>query len=111
MGALKEEVYTAAHLRLAELAKAIGHPARVAILEYLSETAGCICGDISNAVPLAQPTISLHLKALRDAGIIRGTVEGRAVCYCLNPDALAEVQVFLQLLQQRAFTDSNNTCC
>lgn len=111
MGALKEDVYTAAHMRLAELAKAIGHPARVAILEYLSETAGCICGDISNAVQLAQPTISLHLKALRDAGIIRGTVEGRAVCYCLNPDALSEVQDFLHMLQQRTIADSNNTCC
>jgi len=111
MGALKEDVYTAAHLRLAQLAKAIGHPARVAILEYLSETAGCICGDISNAVPLAQPTISLHLKALREAGIIRGTVEGRALCYCLNPDALSEVQAFLLLLQDRATTEANNTCC
>lgn len=111
MGAIKEEIYSAAHLRLAELARAIGHPARVAILEYLSETAGCICGDISNAVELAQPTISLHLKALRDAGIIRGTVEGRSVCYCLNPDALAEVQTFLQLLQDRGTHDAQNTCC
>jgi DNA-binding transcriptional ArsR family regulator len=111
MGAIKEEIYSAAHLRLAELARAIGHPARVAILEYLTETAGCICGDISNAVELAQPTISLHLKALREAGIIRGTVEGRAVCYCLNPDALAEVQTFLQLLQERATHDAQNTCC
>lgn len=111
MGALKEDVYQVAHLRLAELAKAIGHPARVAILEYLSETAGCICGDIGDAVPLAQPTISLHLKALREAGIIRGSVEGRAVCYCLNPDALDEVQGFLQLLQSRAKAEADKTCC
>ena len=111
MGVTKTDHFTDKQNNLAMLFKALGHPARIAIIDYLLKKQECVCGDIVDELPLAQPTISLHLKALRDAGIIRGTVEGRAVCYCLNPDALAEVQAFLLLLQDRATTEANNTCC
>jgi ArsR family transcriptional regulator, arsenate/arsenite/antimonite-responsive transcriptional repressor len=73
---------------LAALAKAIGHPARVQILRLLARRETCICGDIVSELPLAQSTVSQHLKVLKEAGLIRGDVDGPRVCYCLEPAAL-----------------------
>ena len=73
---------------LASFAKAIGHPARVQILRIIVRKNGCICGDIVDEIALAQSTVSQHLKVLKDAGIIRGDVDGPRVCYCLEPRAL-----------------------
>jgi DNA-binding transcriptional ArsR family regulator len=73
---------------LASLAKAIGHPARVQILRILVRKNACICGDIVDELTLAQSTVSQHLKVLRDAGLIRGDVDGPRVCYCIEPRAL-----------------------
>ena len=70
--------------RLTRMMKALGHPARMQIIRYLSENPQCITGDIVEALPLAQATVSQHLKVLRDAGLICGTVEGPAMCYCLD---------------------------
>lgn len=70
------------------LAKAIGHPARVQILRLLARRETCVCGDIVNELPLAQSTVSQHLKVLKEAGLIRGEVDGPRVCYCLEPRAL-----------------------
>jgi DNA-binding transcriptional ArsR family regulator len=67
------------------MAKAIGHPARIAILQYLAKTNTCICGDLVEELGLAQATISQHLKELKNAGLIQGTIEGTSVCYCINP--------------------------
>jgi ArsR family transcriptional regulator, arsenate/arsenite/antimonite-responsive transcriptional repressor len=75
--------------RLTHMMKALGHPARMQIVRYLSETPGCITGDIVHALPLAQATVSQHLKVLRDAGWICGTIEGPATCYCLHCDKIA----------------------
>ena len=70
---------------MARLAKAIGHPARVAILQYLIRQKSCICGDIVDEIGLSQPTISQHLRELKQAGLIQGSIEGRTVCYCIDP--------------------------
>ena len=77
--------------RLVELARALGHPARVRIVRLLAQRDSCICGELVDELPLAQATVSQHLKVLKDAGIIAGRVQGPAVCYWLVPQALAEL--------------------
>jgi DNA-binding transcriptional ArsR family regulator len=83
---------------LAELAKAIGHPARVRILRILVRKDGCICGEIVDELPLAQSTVSQHLKVLKEAGLIRGDVEGPRVCYCVEPRALRRLKALVGAL-------------
>ncbi len=78
-----------ADARLARLAKAIAHPARVAILRILIRRRSCICGEIVDELPLAQSTVSQHLKLMKQAGLIRGDVDGPRVCYCVEPGAIA----------------------
>jgi ArsR family transcriptional regulator len=73
---------------LAEQAKALSHPARLAIIELLAERDACVCGEIVDDLPLAQSTVSRHLKVLKEAGLVQGTVDGPSVCYCLDPAAL-----------------------
>lgn len=82
--AVKSYNLTSDEERLTQMMKALGHPARMQIVRYLSENPECITGDIVDALPLAQATVSQHLKVLRDAGLICGTIEGPAVCYCLD---------------------------
>ncbi len=77
---------------LATLSKAIGHPARVQILRLLARRDSCICGDIVDELPLAQSTVSQHLKVLKEAGLIRGEIDGSCVCYCLEPSALRRLK-------------------
>lgn len=84
MGLTKTEIFTAKQNELANYAKAIGHPARVAILQHLLLKQTCICGDLVNEIGLAQPTISQHLKELKNLGLIQGTISGTSVCYCIN---------------------------
>ena len=74
----------------ATMCKALAHPARVMIIQYLKSIDRCLCGDIVNILPLAQSTVSQHLKCLKDAGLIKGTVEGPKTCYCIDKDMLAE---------------------
>ncbi|HSD14970.1 MAG TPA: metalloregulator ArsR/SmtB family transcription factor [Flavobacterium sp.] len=92
MGASKSEFFSAQQNEMASLFKAISHPARVAIIEYLLKVDSCICGDIVNELPLAQPTVSQHLKELKSVGIIKGNIEGTAICYCLNPDTMKKLE-------------------
>ena len=73
---------------LAEQAKALAHPARLAIVRLLAERSACICGEIVDDLPLAQSTVSRHLKVLKEAGLVQGTVDGPSVCYCLDPEAV-----------------------
>ena len=77
---------------LARLAKALGHPVRVAVLRHLLRHGGCICGDLVDLVPLAQSTVSQHLKVLREAGLLQGEIDGPRVCYCANRDTLRRLQ-------------------
>lgn len=80
---------------LAALAKAIAHPARVHILRILVRSTACVCGDIVEKLPLAQSTVSQHLKVLKEAGLIRGEVDGPRVCYCIEPRALRRLKVLV----------------
>lgn len=83
---------------LARLCKATGHPARVRILRLLARRATCVCGEIVDELPLAQSTVSQHLKLLKEAGLIRGTVDGPRVCYCLEPAALLRLKALVAAL-------------
>jgi ArsR family transcriptional regulator, arsenate/arsenite/antimonite-responsive transcriptional repressor len=94
MGASKTDFFSVNHNNIAILFKALSHPARIAIVEYLLKVDKCICGDIVNELPLAQPTISQHLKELKNANIIKGVIEGTAICYCLNPETLAIIEAY-----------------
>lgn len=85
MGTTKTEIFTDEQNRLALLLKAVAHPARIAILQYIIAANACICGDLVEELGLAQATISQHLKELKNAGIIQGTIEGVKVCYCIEP--------------------------
>jgi len=85
-------------IRSAEIAKALGHPARISILKILAEQTTCFCGDITEILPLAQSTVSQHLKALKSAGLITGRVEGVRTCYCLNPDGIRDLKSLLSEL-------------
>src|SRR3982751_3726840 len=85
MGATKTGLFTKQQNELATMAKAIGHPARIAILQYLVKKNACVCGDIVDELGLAQATTSQHLKELKNAGIIQGNIEGVSVCYCIEP--------------------------
>jgi ArsR family transcriptional regulator len=87
-----------ADAELAILTKAIGHPARVQILRLLVRKEACVCGDIVDELPLAQSTVSQHLKVLKDAGLIRGEIDGPRVCYCVEPRALRRLKALVSSL-------------
>ena len=87
-----------ANQTLADLAKALGHPARVAIMRLLMRRDGCICGEIVDELPLAQSTVSQHLRLLKEAGLIRGDVNGPRVCYCVEPGAVALFKTLVEAL-------------
>lgn len=80
---------------LALLAKALGHPARVRIIRFLAKKTSCMCGDIVDELPLAQSTVSQHLKMLKEAGLIRGDVDGPRVCYCIESTALQRLKTLV----------------
>lgn len=96
MGITKNEHFSTEQNDLASLAKALGHPARVAIIEYLSTQANCVCGSIVDVIPLAQATVSQHLKELKQAGLIQGNVEGNSICYCLNIETWKKFKQMLE---------------
>lgn len=98
-------------VRTAALAKAIGNPVRIAILQFLSGRDVCICGDITDVIPLAQSTVSQHLKVLKEAGLIKGEVEGVKTCYCLNRDGLGELEQLLTSLVSDLNSPESGTCC
>ncbi len=107
MGATKTDHFTDQQNELATLAKALGHPARVAIIEYLIKVDTCICGDIVNELPLAQPTVSQHLKELKNAGLIKGSIDGNAICYCIDDQNWARFQGVLNEM----FDRKKSKCC
>lgn len=86
---------------LARLAKALGHPARVSILRLLIRRGDCVCGAIVDELPLAQATVSQHLKVLKEAGLIQGEVDGPRVCYCVNPAAVRRLEELMRGLSPR----------
>ena len=84
--------------RLAQKLKALGHPARLEILRTLASRGRCVCGEVVEVMPLAQATVSQHLKILKEAGLVRGRIDGRNSCYCLDPGSIAELQATLDRL-------------
>jgi len=84
MGTTKSEEFSVKNNKVAKYAKALSHPARVAILKLLIQKETCICGDIVEELPLSQSTVSQHLKELKDVGLIRGDINGAKVCYCID---------------------------
>lgn len=106
MGVTKTEIFTDAQNELAAIAKVIGHPARIAILEHLLKVNSCICGDLVDEIGLAQPTISQHLKELKSTGFIKGSIEGTSVCYCIDQDHWNHFRNLFQLF----FADLNTSC-
>jgi DNA-binding transcriptional ArsR family regulator len=101
MGLVKTEIFTDLQNEIALFAKAFAHPARVAILQQLFKTNGCICGDLVHEIGLAQPTISQHLKELKQLGLIKGNIEGTSVCYCIEEKNWRTMKtVMFQFLEQ-----------
>lgn len=110
MGVTKTEIYTPAQNEFALLAKVLGHPARIAILERLMEMNTCVCGDLVLEIGLAQPTISQHLKELKTAGLIKGTIDGTSVCYCIDRARWQSMSHQFKLFFNRLSSDSDSCC-
>ncbi len=107
---MKKVAYTETQMRLAQMLKALGHPARVAIMDHLLKVNACICGDIVNELPLAQPTVSQHLKELKNASLIQGSIEGNTICYCIAPQGVAELRDYLQNMLQTLNPEPEKSC-
>ena len=110
MGATKTENFSTEQNTIAIMIKALGHPARIAIVEYLLKVNTCICGDIVNELPLSQPTVSQHLKELKTAGLIKGNVEGNAICYCIEEEAIQKLQHYFNSIAT-GLENKKNSCC
>jgi DNA-binding transcriptional ArsR family regulator len=108
MGLTKTEGFTKAQVDIAAFSKALGHPARIAILQFLAKSKSCMCGDIVEELPLSQSTVSQHLKELKSVGLIKGTVEGPSICYCIDEKNWSKIKNALGDL----FTDFDpKNCC
>lgn len=110
MGASKTEEFTIKDNKIAKYAKALSHPARVAILKLLIKKQACVCGDIVDELPLSQSTVSQHLKELKEAGLIKGDVEGARVCYCIDDAEWALAQNYMSEIFA-SYNVAKGKCC
>jgi ArsR family transcriptional regulator len=110
MGATKNTDYSLQEMSIAKYAKALSHPARVAILNLLLKKQACVCGDIVDELPLSQSTVSQHLKELKEVGLIKGDIEGATVCYCIDEKVWNNVKGQLNQLFDK-LNISNTKCC
>ncbi|MGO3181940.1 MAG: ArsR/SmtB family transcription factor [Aequorivita sp.] len=109
MGLAKTEIFNDKQNEISRFAKVFGHPARVAILQHLFKIDVCVCGDLVNEIGLAQPTISQHLKELKQLGLIKGNITGTSVCYCIHKENWTKMkEVMFQFLDQDI---SDENCC
>ena len=108
MGLTKSEIFTAEQNQLASLFKVLAHPARVAILQYITRQETCICNDLVEELGLAQATISQHLKELKNARIIQGTIDGKSVCYCINNEVWQKITADINVFFDKV---DNTNCC
>lgn len=108
MGLTKTAEFTKEQNDLASLTKALGHPARIAIIEFLIEKKSCVCGDIVDELPLSQSTVSQHLSELKKAGLIKGDIDGPSVCYCIDEKAWTRARRVIGELMA-SYTGPN--CC
>jgi len=109
MGATKTDHFSNNQNEIAILTKALGHPARVAIVEHLAKMNECVCGKIVEILPLAQPTVSQHLKELKNAGIIKGEVEGNSICYCIDKKTIETISRYFSALLKSI--ENQDGCC
>ena len=109
MGIAKTEEFTIKDNKIAKYAKALAHPARVAILQLLIKKQSCICGDIVDELPLSQSTVSQHLKELKESGLIKGDIDGAKVCYCIDEKEWENAKNYLNSMFQSY--SSKNKCC
>lgn len=107
MGATKTHIFSSHHNELAQIAKVMAHPARIAILEHISKQDNCICTDLVDEIGLAQPTISQHLNEIKKIGLLKGTFEGKNLCYCIDNEKWSELQRFFNSF----FSSINQNCC
>lgn len=110
MGATKAEEFSVKDNKVAKYAKALSHPARVAIVKLLIQKKSCICGDIVEELPLSQSTVSQHLKELKEAGLIKGDIDGAKVCYCIDPKEWKLAQQYMQEVFG-LYDPVTNSCC
>lgn len=110
MGLTKSEIFTEEQNTIANFAKVFGHPARVSILQHLFRIKSCICGDLVDEIGLAQPTISQHLKELKNMGLIRGDIEGTSVCYCIDTAKWTEMKELMAKFLGLDQSDLKNCC-
>lgn len=113
MAASKKDEFSEQEVALADMAKAISHPARIAILKLLASRSTCICGEIVDELPLSQSTVSQHLKALKESGLIQGEIEGPKTCYCLSADGMTKFEKLLPQFLSKVVTSSRKSkkCC
>jgi ArsR family transcriptional regulator, arsenate/arsenite/antimonite-responsive transcriptional repressor len=109
MGVSKTEAFDHTTIEMAKLLKALGHPARLAIVLHLLKVDSCVCGDLVDELPLAQPTISQHLKELKQVDLIKGNIEGTSICYCLHPATFLILKEFISDIQFQLA--NKNSCC
>ena len=109
MGITKSEEFTVKDNKIAKYAKALSSPARVAILQLLIKKQSCVCGDIVDELPLSQSTISQHLKELKEAGLIKGDIDGAKVCYCIDEVEWGNAKTYIASLFE-SYT-KNTKCC
>ncbi|MBW1298487.1 ArsR/SmtB family transcription factor [Aquimarina litoralis] len=107
MGITKTQIFDKRQNELAQLFKILGHPARIAILQYISKQNACICNDLVEEIGLAQATISQHLKELKSIGLLKGEIEGKSMCYCIDIDNWNELQQNLNSF----FNTTKQNCC
>ena len=109
----KKEEFSQSDRELSELAKAISHPARIAILRILAARNTCLCGEIVLELPLSQSTVSQHLKALKEAGLIQGEIEGPRVCYCLDQSGITKLSSLFSRFSERVSKgkERESKCC
>lgn len=110
MGLTKTEIFSQEQNKVAAIAKALGHPARIAILQHLAKVNTCICGDLVDEIGLAQPTISQHLKELKAIGLIKGNVEGTSVCYCIDKENWEAFREVMTELFDKPLAINGNCC-
>ena len=110
MGLTKTKNYTKTELDIAKYAKALAHPARIAIIQLLVNKQVCVCGDIVDELPISQSTVSQHLKELKEVGLIKGEIEGASVCYCLNEKEWAKASALLAEILKKVSVNKSKCC-
>ncbi|WP_430614432.1 ArsR/SmtB family transcription factor [Flavobacterium sp. JP2137] len=111
MGITKSELFSQKKNSLADMFKVLAHPARLAILQHIIDERACICGDLVVELGLAQATVSQHLKELKNCGLLKGTVEGKSICYCIDPEVWQEFYRAFGQFFNRDVSAGNSDCC